>query len=390
MTMSPALADAAQIRDTLMNWLKNDAYPLWWGQGADHLQGGFHEKLGQDGEPVIAPRRARVQARQTYAYAVAKDAGWTGPGLEAMDHGLRFFLAHYRRPDGLFRTVVAPDGVCLDDHTPLYDQSFGLFALSAAYAASGRDPALEGVARKLITTLRDTRHNPLGGFEESVPRTLPLMANPHMHMLEACLAWSESSSDPIWAELVEEIVDLALTRFIDRDSGALKEFFDGSWAPVAGVNGRLVEPGHQFEWGWLLLRCAARRNDSAARAAAFRLIEIGEEHGVDAGRGVAINGLLDDFTVHDASARLWPQTERIKAGVLAALTTGEDRYWTMAANAARGLKKYLDVPVAGLWLDRFNADGTFIDEAAPASSFYHIVCGLLELDRGVRKASLDS
>ena len=33
--------------------------------------------------------------------------------------------------------------------------------------------------------------------------------------------------------------------------------------------------------------------------------------------------------------------------------------------------------------DKLRADGTFVDEAAPASSFYHIVCAILELDRAV-------
>jgi mannose-6-phosphate isomerase len=47
--------------------------------------------------------------------------------------------------------------------------------------------------------------------------------------------------------------------------------------------------------------------------------------------------------------------------------------------AYRGLKLYLDTPVPGLWWDRLNADGTFVEEAAPASSFYHIVCALNEL-----------
>ena len=54
-----------------------------------------------------------------------------------------------------------------------------------------------------------------------------------------------------------------------------------------------------------------------------------------------------------------------------------------AANGAEALLKYLDTPVRGLWRDKLRADGTFVDEAAPASSFYHIVCAILELDRAV-------
>ncbi len=35
---------------------------------------------------------------------------------------------------------------------------------------------------------------------------------------------------------------------------------------------------------------------------------------------------------------------------------------------------------AGLWRDKMMADGTFVEEAAPASSFYHIVCAIYELE----------
>jgi mannose/cellobiose epimerase-like protein (N-acyl-D-glucosamine 2-epimerase family) len=37
----------------------------------------------------------------------------------------------------------------------------------------------------------------------------------------------------------------------------------------------------------------------------------------------------------------------------------------------------------GLWRDRRGADGQFIDEPSPASSFYHIVLALSELFRVV-------
>jgi mannose/cellobiose epimerase-like protein (N-acyl-D-glucosamine 2-epimerase family) len=117
------------------------------------------------------------------------------------------------------------------------------------------------------------------------------------------------------------------------------------------------------------------------------MIEIGKGPGVDPARGVAIFALLDDMSVHDDVARLWAQTEWIKAGVLAADVTGEVAYAETAADGAQALLKYFDVDVPGLWRDKLQADGTFVDEAAPASSFYHIVCAILELDRYVTKRS---
>jgi hypothetical protein len=95
-------------------------------------QGGFFEKIALDGTPVEAPRRARVQPRQIYSYAVAGLLGWDGPWKQALEHGLDFYLSKYRRPDGFMRTLVASDGSPLDDKVDLYDQAFGLFGLAMA------------------------------------------------------------------------------------------------------------------------------------------------------------------------------------------------------------------------------------------------------------------
>ena len=56
--------------------------------------------------------------------------------------------------------------------------------------------------------------------------------------------------------MADEIVALCLDRFIDRDTAALREFFASDWTPVSGVQGEVVEPGHHYEWAFLLDRWA--------------------------------------------------------------------------------------------------------------------------------------
>src|SRR5581483_4675218 len=183
------------------------------------------------------------------------------------------------------------------------------------------------------------------GFESAMqPPLPPLSSNAHMHLFEASLACFEADGDAEWLALADEVGELALARFIDSTTGALREHFGPTWDPVPGIEGRLLEPGHHFEWAWLLLRWGGERR-ADARNAAFRLIDIGERHGVR--NGVAINALLDDFSVHDGSARLWPQTERVKAAAFAARVTGEDRYQEIAADAADSLWRYLQTPTRG-------------------------------------------
>jgi len=230
-----------------------------------------------------------------------------------------------------------------------------------------------------------TRKHPVIGFEEAVPRVVPLCSNPHMHLFESCQAWAEADAEGPWTATADEIARLALTYFIDAKSGALREFFDGNWQPMPGESGRIIEPGHQLEWAWLLMRWGTKRGDDKQIAAALRLIEIAETFGTD-DRNVAFFSLFDDFTPHDKRARLWAQTERLKAHCLAAELTGEARHWDKAVKAAEGLELYFDVPLAGLWRDVLTPDGRFVEEPAPASSFYHIVCAIAEFDRAVAKA----
>ena len=380
--MTSAVVDAIRLRDQLKSWVLGAAYPLWWTAGADHVGGGFFEKLDLRGVPVDGPRRGRVLPRQIFSYALARDLGWTGPWRKAVEHGLAYYLSTYRRPDGLFRALIGANGESLDDTADIYDQAFAMFALAAvAKVIPARVEETKRIAISVFETLFAERKHSLGGFHQTHPPTAPLQSNPHMHLFEAMLAWNEVDGDPRWLALADEIGELALRKFIQPESGQLREFFDLDWNAAPGVEGRICEPGHQFEWGWLLLRWGKLRGRPDATKAALRMINDAETKGVDATRGVAINALLDDFSVHDNGARLWPQTERIKAAVLAAEVTGEPRYWEMAVAGAEGLLRYLDVEVPGLWRDKYEPNGTFVEEPAPASSFYHVSLAIAEMDR---------
>lgn len=384
----PAAAEAADVRDRLLAWLRGEALPIWWAFGVDHVGGGFHEKLGLRCEIRPDPRRTRVIARQVFSFAVAGRLGWTGPWKRTVEEGLDYFLARCVRPDGIVRMVIAADGAPIDDSFNLYDQAFALFAFAAAARVVDDRSRAEAAAVRLRDRLVAGWKHPVAGFEETAPRTLPLKANPHMHLFEACLAWEEAGGDAAWSALADEIAGLCLERFLDPAEGWLREFFDGDWAPAAGEAGRIVEPGHQFEWAWLLTRWGVKRDRPDAVAAARRLADLGERHGVDGATGAAVNELLDDGSRRDGGARLWPQTERIKGHValagVAADAADRDAHLSAAAAAGRVLLGYLDVETPGLWRDRMEPDGRFRQEPAPASSFYHIVCAIEELDRGLR------
>jgi mannose-6-phosphate isomerase len=375
---------AGRLQQQLQHWLLHAAYPLWAEAGVDRVAGGFVERLDTRGAPLAEPRRARVQARQAYAFAQAPVLGWEGDAARVIATGLPFFLHHYRRRDGLFRTLVAADGAALDEAALLYDQAFALLGFAAAGNAVGAQRVWWGEAEALFALLHRHLKRAGRGFDSGLPTRLPLLANPHMHLLEACLECSELGGGPQWRRVADDIALLALERLIDPANGVIRETYGEDWSPAPGLAGRRIEPGHLYEWAWLLLRWEAG-TQPAARTAACRLIEVAERFGLH--DGLVVDTLLDDFSVPEPSARLWPQAERLKAAALAAAVTGEPRYWSMVVPAGQAMLRYLQTGTAGLWHDRIAADGRCVIEPAPASSFYHIVAAILALTRSLQPRS---
>lgn len=382
--MDAALA-FSRTRSHLLAWFVEQAMPLWSGAGTDWAQGGFHEKLDAAGHPIDEPRRTRVVARQLYVFSVARKLGWQGDAPRWLDHGMRFLLTRLRQPDGTFASSVRPDGQLVNAQFDLYEQAFALFAMASVYRLDPqRHAELPQLSARLLQTLRQGWGHPDTGFQESTPPSVPLRANPHMHLFEAALQWRDAlagtEAQATWQALADELAELALHKLTQPPSGLLTELFDLQWRPLPGQDGRRAEPGHQFEWGWLLSRWGHERHRTDAIEAARTMVDLAERHGLDPARGVAINEIDLALTWLDAEAKLWPQTERIKAWTERAVRAPGPIERTQALECAtaamKGLERYLHHPVAGAWQEVWLKDGQWKAEPTRASSLYHIVCAL--------------
>lgn len=357
--MAPLHASNARLK----SWLFDHALPLWWEVGVDWTRGGFFERISYDGRPVEAPRRLRVVARQTWVFAAASELGWPGPWRDAVEHGLKAINDVYARGDGLYAILADASGAVIDNTPAPYEQAFTLLALAGAQAALGG--SFEDQAVRLRRALHAAHIVRVDG---GVPEHGWLQANPMMHLLEAAQAWERIGGNPGWRTLAQTITNTALTKMIDPVTGALCEQYDAGWTAYASAD---VEPGHQLEWGWLL------HAQDGARETARRLVEIGETKGaVD---GLIIASLDRNLGRRDLSTRLWAQTERIHAHAC----VGNVQQLPAAMD---GLFEFLDAPLTGTWRERMGPDRTFIEEAPPASSLYHIVSASLALDRACRNS----
>ncbi len=362
-------------------WLFDKAVPAWLEGGLDLVHGGFVEALAHDGrDAALAFKRTRVTCRQIYVFAHAQSLGAQGTA-PAIDHGLDFLLGRaWLGDDKGFARTVTRSGLVLDQTTDLYDHAFVLFALAWAHRATGR-PDLPGWAIRTLDVIEKVLKRPDGcGFWSDSSRTGWLAQNPHMHMLEASLACLEQFGGDRFATLAHELVGLFRTRFIDHETGTLCEHFSADWSPAPDEPGRIVEPGHQMEWVWILGKCSALLGEDLAAEQAL-LFASAEAHGLDPVTKAVRNKVRNDGDILDGGSRTWPNCERIKCAV--ALHEGRARDPLPDFESAAGLLlgRYLAHPLPGLWFDHFDETGTPVAPDVPASTFYHLFFALAEMLR---------
>lgn len=360
-------------------WLKDCVFPLWTANAIDPVNGGFIENLNADGTAIPGDRRALVQARQIYAYTEALKMNILSPEcvIPIIQKNINFF-ACYSVESGAYIHAVDANGKPAQMQSELYTQAFMLLGLARAYECL-KDSALKTRALKLVNYLLSERKNEEGGFTEIKNDVVVFQSNPHMHLFEAFIEWLRIDHDPIWKQLSQQIYKLCLDKFTNNSIGVVGEYFTKDWAVVTLNDTFVFEPGHQYEWAWLLVQYEDAVNTTHSQLA-HHLFHVAETYGVDPSSHLAFDELLSDFSIKKRSSRFWPQCERIKAAVqlgLLAEPTEQAKYSLAADSAHQALSTYLVMPVLGLWQDTKDRDH-FITQPAKASSLYHIINALSE------------
>ena len=365
-------ASSSRMRLRCRRWLRDEALPFWSLHGVDRLHGGFHEALGTDGTPLAKPKRMRTMARQVYSFAVAARRGWHTDAHELVAHGLDFLCVHGRRTDGGWVKLLDPAGAVLDATGDAYDQACMLLALAHAYRcgfAEARSLADETMA--YVDSVLADRH--AGGFREDDSGTLPRRANPHMHLLEAFLAWHKATGEDCWLKRASAIGDLFNEHFFDGDTWTVGEYYDASWRPMSGEQGDWTEPGHHFEWSALLSELAACSDWKDQSRAAYKIYCSALGGGTNRLTGLAFGAVTRHGKPIDRLSRSWPQAEAVKAAI-ALDQAGELQLSTeVEERMERLFRHHLSPAKSGLWLDRIAEDGTSVAKEVPASILYHLV-----------------
>jgi mannose/cellobiose epimerase-like protein (N-acyl-D-glucosamine 2-epimerase family) len=365
----------------LSTWLEEVAFPLWSTKGFDEKTNLFHENIERDGSITNDTQRSMVQARQIYCTsAMIENGAPNGEALKArLASVLKTYIATFQRPNGAFSFSISSHSSPHSD-SDLYAQAFALFALARGFL-SLKDPALEAAALKLLTYLGQERRLRQGGYSEFEKGKAVCRSNPHMHLFEAAVEWMIASKNSHWSELAAELFSLFDKKILSQRP-MIAEEFDDTWEPLLNAEGAFyIEPGHHFEWAWLIARYAGLTNPDHLKISE-RLFAIGNEHGVMPHSETAVDQVWSNGKVKSSAARFWPQCERIKAAsYLARKSSGEKKanYERAALRSAANLTDYLQPIDTGLWSDSRDAHGAMIYGRSKGSSLYHIAGAILEL-----------
>lgn len=367
---------SAETAEALSDWLVQDLLPGWLARVYDPARSGFVEMLEPDGTPSTSDiRTTLVTARLTYSFAHAHLLGVPG-ALEAARHGLDFLWNTCRRPDGRFSHRCTQGGDVIDARSDFYDLAFVLFALGWYGKASGEAEAFAR-AETVYRFIESELAHPAGGFREDTLGTLPRRQNPHMHLLEACHALAGASGDARWLARADALVKLMQAKMVDG-AGSLAEFFGEDWSPAPGPRGLIREPGHHYEWTWLLHHHAHLTGSDAARDSARQLFAFAARH--DRG-GAVVNEIDPRGEVLNANALLWPQTEYLKALAARAEFEGDgEAMEKLDAHLALTFQLFVDRKT-GLWVNQLDAARNPVTDPVPVRVLYHLLLALVEVIR---------
>ena len=385
---------SAITRQKIENWMFERALPHWHAHGIDTKHGGFTERLALSGLPdAVDFKRIRVQARQIYVFSHAalidpnpsRQARWR----DAAARGFDFLTRNYwQGPARGWAKTVTPEGALLDMAADSYDQAFVLFASAWHYRASGDRRALEIVKQTLDFFDQHLVCATHGGYFEGISdrgellQGPPRLQNPHMHMLEAMLALHQATGDAAYLKRGAHLFELFRTRFFDMNTHSLGEYFTREWQPLDGPQGQIVEPGHHFEWSWILHTYAKLAGEPQAHEVSHLVFEFARTRGINAQNNLTYDEIDRSGATLRASHRLWPQTEALKAYVATA-----EHGPSAEARAAAGqrIAPAVDAifdnyffPDTGIWNDQIDTAGKKVSEFVPATSLYHLFLAFTE------------
>ncbi|TWR80876.1 AGE family epimerase/isomerase [Pseudomonas saxonica] len=336
--------------------------PLWQGPGWNAELALPYEALSPEHRPLPPQRyRAMACARQLYVFSsLIGDPAFPAAADRAADL-FRSLQRHFHDAEhGGWFYSIDPQGAPLDTRKDLYTHAFIIFAC-AHYWAKVDDPIVESALNAALQVVAERFSDGKGLYEANLNQdwtslnTGPLQ-NPLMHLAEAFLATLSVREDETVKAALLALADGMQQRFIEPVHNVMLE------KPCGAVD-NWFEPGHQFEWLYLLESSPLLRS-GALHASLDRAFDFAEQVGVDLESGAVCGMLAPDGTLRDGTQRIWAQAEYLRA-----LTLRPDNLTRLQRQLQALQQQFLH---AGGWYECRDAEGNVSREDMPSTTPYHL------------------
>jgi len=390
----PDLEYFIEQTNRLESWMKSKAIPLWSSIGINPENQSAFECLDPSGVPdYSANLRARVQSRQIFVFCSAYLMGWMHNAKEKV-LGINQFLnanAKNTQQSAGYAHLLTTSGKILDSKNDTYDFAFFILASAYRYKVFNDKKAIQE-AEEIAAYIDVSFKAQYGGWSEGNYTCDVRRQNPHMHLFEAFLTCYEFTLDAKWLARAGQIFTLFESAFYDPKNYVVREFFNHDWSLNEGRLGTIVEPGHMFEWIWLL-RWYQKFTQAPVDDYCNNLYAKAVKIGFAKNTKLVFDEVTLDGTVIKSSKRLWPITEFIKASVAQAEFTPSNKayYQGQAADGIDSLfQHYFHQPrtiaagdisddqpnlleaFSGRYIDQLDVNNQACASHAPSSSLYHI------------------
>jgi mannose-6-phosphate isomerase len=336
--------------------------PMWLRSGWNAELALPFEAVDADHQPLPPQRyRAMACARQLFLFSSLID----DPAVpEASGRAAALFRSlqrhfHDAEHGGWFYSID-PQGAPLDRRKDLYTHAFIVFAC-AHYWGKVREPLVESTLNAALNVVAERFADGDGLYEAvlaedwSTLEAGPLQ-NPLMHLAEAFLATLETRNDPQTNAALDALVSGMQRRFVDVEHGVMLE------KPLEAVD-NWSEPGHQFEWFYLLESSEHLRGSPLHRSLTTAFGHA-ETQGVDQTTGAVAAMLEVDGSMKDGTQRIWAQAEYLRA-----LTLRPDSEALLARQLNELQQRFLH---ANGWNECLDGDGNVSRSDMPSTTPYHL------------------
>ena len=336
--------------------------PLWQGPGWNAELALPYEALSPAHQPLPPQRyRAMACARQLYVFASLIDDPAFPAAAERAAALFRSLQSHFHDAEhGGWFYSIDPHGAPLDQRKDLYTHAFIIFAC-AHYWAKVREPLVESVLNAALQVVLEQFSTGNGLYEASLDQDWSSLGsgplqNPLMHLAEAFLATLSVREDPTVQSALLALTDGMQQHFIEPVHNVMLE------KPRGAVD-NWFEPGHQFEWLFLLASSPLLRG-TALHGSLDRAFGFAEQVGVDPQTGAVCGMLAPDGTLRDGTQRIWAQAEYLRA-----LTLRPEGAERVQRQLLALQQRFL---YTGGWYECRDGQGNVSREDMPSTTPYHL------------------